>query len=70
MIVIAIVSILVTLAVPAYNDYTIRAKIAECINDDTLSCRIQQHQLELHSRFNTAGERQVPAGKLPGLSNA
>jgi type IV pilus assembly protein PilA len=32
MIVIAIVAILVALAVPAYRDYTIRAKVAECIN--------------------------------------
>ena len=32
MIVIAIVAILMALAVPAYNDYTIRSKIAECIN--------------------------------------
>jgi type IV pilus assembly protein PilA len=32
MIAIAIVAILVALAVPAYNDYTIRAKVAECIN--------------------------------------
>ena len=32
MIVIAIVAILVALAVPAYQDYTIRAKIAECVN--------------------------------------
>jgi len=32
MITIAIVAILVTLAVPAYKDYTIRAKITECIN--------------------------------------
>ena len=32
MIVIAIVAILVALAVPAYQDYTIRAKIVECIN--------------------------------------
>lgn len=32
MIVIAIIAILVALAVPAYNDYTIRSKIAECIN--------------------------------------
>jgi len=31
MIVIAIVAILVALAVPAYRDYTIRAKVAECI---------------------------------------
>ena len=32
MIVIAIVAILVALAVPAYTDYTIRSKVAECIN--------------------------------------
>jgi len=32
MIVIAVVAILVALAVPAYKDYTIRSKIAECIN--------------------------------------
>ena len=32
MITIAVVAILVTLAVPAYKNYTIRAKITECIN--------------------------------------
>ena len=32
MIVIAILAILVALAVPAYRDYAIRSKIAECIN--------------------------------------
>jgi type IV pilus assembly protein PilA len=32
MIAIAIVAILVALAVPAYRDYTIRSKIAECVN--------------------------------------
>jgi len=31
MIVIAIVSILVALAVPAYQDYTVRAKVSECM---------------------------------------
>jgi len=31
MIVIAIISILVALAVPAYQDYTIRAKVSECL---------------------------------------
>ena len=33
MIVIAIIAVLVALAVPAYNDYTIRAKVGECVND-------------------------------------
>jgi len=32
MIVIAIVAILVAMAVPAYQNYTVRTKIAECIN--------------------------------------
>jgi prepilin-type N-terminal cleavage/methylation domain-containing protein len=32
MVVVSIVSILVALAVPAYQDYTIRAKVIECIN--------------------------------------
>ena len=32
MIAIAIVAILIVMAVPAYQDYTIRSKIAECIN--------------------------------------
>lgn len=32
MIAIAIVAILVAMAVPAYTDYTVRSKIAECIN--------------------------------------
>ncbi len=32
MITVAIVAILVALAVPAYKDYTIRSKVAECIN--------------------------------------
>ena len=33
MIVIAIVAIMVALAVPAYQDFTIRAKVIECISD-------------------------------------
>lgn len=32
MITIAVIAILVALAVPAYSDYSIRAKVAECIN--------------------------------------
>ena len=32
MIVIAVVAILVALAVPAYKDYAVRAKITECVN--------------------------------------
>ena len=36
MIVIAIIAILVALAVPAYKDYTIRAKVAECVNNASI----------------------------------
>ena len=32
MITVAIVALLVALAVPAYKDYTIRSKVAECVN--------------------------------------
>ncbi len=32
MIVIAIIAILLAIAIPAYQDYTIRTKVAECIN--------------------------------------
>jgi prepilin-type N-terminal cleavage/methylation domain-containing protein len=32
MIAISIVAILVAFAVPAYQDYTVRSKVAECIN--------------------------------------
>ncbi len=32
MIVLGIIAILVAIAVPAYNDYTVRSKVAECVN--------------------------------------
>lgn len=37
MIVVAVIAILVALAVPAYNDYMIRSKITECINNAAAS---------------------------------
>jgi len=33
MIVIAILGILMAIAIPAYQDYTIRAKVSECVNN-------------------------------------
>ena len=36
MITIAIVAILVAMAVPAYKDYSVRSKVAECINNATV----------------------------------
>ena len=49
MIVIAIVAILVALAVPAYQDYTIRAKVAECVNAAAVP------KLSISEYFETVG---------------
>ena len=49
MIVIAIVAILVALAVPAYQDYTIRAKIGECVNAAAVP------KLQISEYFETVG---------------
>ncbi len=49
MIVIAIVAILVALAVPAYQDYTIRAKVGECINAAAVP------KLQISEYFETVG---------------
>ena len=53
MIVIAIVAILVALAVPAYKDYTIRAKVAECINGAAVP------KLQVSEFFETTGDWPV-----------
>lgn len=46
MIVIAIVAILVALAVPAYSDYSVRSKIAECINTSAVpKFNISEHYM-------------------------
>jgi prepilin-type N-terminal cleavage/methylation domain-containing protein len=50
MIVIAIVAILVALAVPAYKDYTIRTKVAECINGAAVP------KLGISEFFETTGD--------------
>ena len=49
MIVIAIVAILVALAVPAYQDYTIRAKVGECINGAAVA------KLQISEYYETVG---------------
>ena len=49
MIVIAIVAILVALAVPAYQDYTIRAKVGECVNNAAVP------KLSISEYFETVG---------------
>ena len=50
MIVVAIVAILVALAVPAYQDYTIRAKVAECVNGAAVP------KLQISEYFETVGD--------------
>ena len=50
MIVIAIVAILVALAVPAYQDYAIRAKVAECINGAAVP------KLQISEYYETTGQ--------------
>ena len=50
MIVIAILGILMAIAIPAYQDYTVRAKFAECINGNA------PNKLGL-SEFSTANGR-------------
>ncbi len=55
MIVIAIVAILVALAVPAYQDYTIRAKVSECINGAApLKLAVSEYRMTDGSSWPTA----------------
>jgi len=53
MIVIAIIAILVALAVPAYQDYTVRTKVSECINN--------QAPIKLAVSESYMSEGQMPA---------
>jgi len=57
MIVIAIVAILVALAVPAYQDYTIRAKVTECIsNVAPFKIAVSEFRMTVGTRWPTAVE--------------
>ena len=62
MIVIAIVAILVSLAVPAYQDYTIRSKVAECVNNAAIA------KLAISEYRETMGIWPANAGEA-GLGN-
>ncbi len=67
MIVIAIVAILVALAVPAYKDYTIRAKVAECVNGAAVA------KLQISEYCETVGTfpaDENAAGTLPQPASA
>jgi type IV pilus assembly protein PilA len=66
MIVIAIVAILVALAVPAYKDYTIRAKVTECVNGAAVAkLQISEYRETVGSYPATATEAGTtsPAGQ-------
>ena len=63
MIVIAIVAILVALAVPAYQDYTIRAKVGECVNNAVVA------KLTISEYRETTGVYPTDAGEA-GIGNA
>ena len=65
MIVIAIVAILVALAVPAYKDYTVRTKVAECINGAAVpKLAISEYYESMANWPNTTNAASVatPAG--------
>ena len=57
MIVIAIVAILVALAVPAYQDYTIRTKVGECVNNAAVA------KLSISEYRETVGSYPANAGE-------
>ena len=67
MIVIAIVAILVALAVPAYKDYTIRAKVGECINGAAVPKLSISEFYESVGRFPD-GEDEAGTGTPTGQS--
>ena len=65
MIVIAILAILVALAVPAYRDYAIRSKIAECINNAAVAkIQVSEYRQSLGAWPPNAAEAGIssPAG--------
>jgi len=68
MIVIAIVAILVALAVPAYQDYTVRAKVSECINGAApLKLAVAEH-FQTNGTWPTATQLNAGTGDGYGVS--
>ena len=59
MIVIAIIGILAAIAIPAYQDYTIRAQVSECL---TLSAAAKTAVAETFSSSGTAPATRTAAG--------
>jgi prepilin-type N-terminal cleavage/methylation domain-containing protein len=69
MIVIAIVAILVALAVPAYKDYAVRAKVAECINAAAVpKLSISEHRETSSPSSWPADANAAATGANDGLS--
>ena len=68
MIVIAIVAILVALAVPAYQDYTIRAKVAECVNGAAVA-KLQVSEYRETVGNWPADQNQAGMGGNAGVTN-
>lgn len=65
MITIAIVAILLALAVPAYTDYSIRSKLAECINNATVAkVAISEYRQSLGSWPPSLSEAGLDAGGI------
>jgi len=65
MVVIAVVAILTTLAVPAYRDYTIRSKVTECINGAAVAkLQVSEYRQSLGDWPNSMEEGGIsaPAG--------
>ena len=72
MIVIGIVAILVLFAVPAYQDYTIRAKVGECVNNAAVAKLSISEYREVAGKYpSDAGEAGIGGGTTvtAGVSN-
>lgn len=72
MIVVAIVAILVALAVPAYQDYVVRARVAECINGlAPIKLAVSEHKLtSTGSDYPNATVAGTMGGAAGGFCNA
>jgi type IV pilus assembly protein PilA len=70
MIVVAIIGILAAVALPAYQDYTIRAKVSEIIlaASSTRTAITEKYQADQDSANMGNGVTVTPAGKITGAT--